>query len=72
MKGKNNIKLQFWLALTMFIVSIIMTVQYYPLIESKTATTINTVAFYVWIASIIAWGVKAVHDYKILSKTDGN
>lgn len=64
-----NIRMQFGLALAMFLASIFMSISYYIKISAGEADRLTTIAFYVWIFSIVAWLIKVMHDIRVLRQT---
>ncbi|MCB0656591.1 MAG: hypothetical protein KDC57_10670 [Saprospiraceae bacterium] len=57
-------QIQLLLALIMFLISIYMTISYGLLVAHHAADRLTTIAFYVWIFSIVAWFAKLVHDFR--------
>ena len=69
MTKRNQLRLQWIMAIFMFFISIFMTVSYYIKISTSDADKLTTVAFYVWIFSIFAWLIKVIHDARVLRRT---
>jgi len=57
-----NMNLQSVLAIGMLLISIIMTILYFPIVINNEADMVNTIAFYVWILSIFAWLIKVIYE----------
>ena len=68
MTKRNQLKLQWIMAIFMFLVSIFMTISYYFKISISDTSELSTIAFYVWILSLFAWLIKVIHDTKALRR----
>jgi hypothetical protein len=68
MKEQTNIKLQVTMAVSMFLISVFMTVSYYIKIINDITDTLTTIAFYVWICSIFVWFFITRHNLSRLKQ----
>ena len=69
MTKRNQLKLQWIMAIFMFFISIFMTISYYFKISISDTSELSTIAFYVWILSLFAWLIKVIHDARVLRRT---
>lgn len=64
MTALQSVKSQLGLSIAMFLASIFMTVSYFSEVASRDADTLSTIAFYVWLVSIFAWGIKIIYEVR--------